>query len=292
MRNEISSAKWLKRNGVFVALALAYVIVVVVLLNPRASGLFREYSIVIVGTLIAIAFSVYVRDTVQERALNRLKLKEYKELKLGETHPVFYRRITKFVTIKNHRGNADIDYHMEAKNTSEDIIQQLVHEVHHDGSLESVYAYTDEEEATTEHEKFIMKKVDNGEILPSLANLLKIKFDLREKTIPSGRNFSYGYTLTYSEIFKDMFKQDFTGQRIMHPTAILVMSLESPRGIQFVEKHVEVVDKHEVRDYREERRCEQSFPPKIAHAGKRILWEVPEPKIACTYKLHFKVAKK
>lgn len=226
---------------------------------------------------------------IMSRARVQIRLKEYELLKLDETHPVFYRRISKFVTIKNAKGDADIDYHMESKNSGEETITQLIHEVHHDGRLESFRAYIEGREATTEYHKFIMKEIVNGESLPSLGHILKIKFDLTKEAISPGRNFSYGYILTYSEIFQ---KEDFTGQRIMHPTAMLVMSLEAPRGIQFVEKEVEVVDKHEVKDRREEERCNKMFPLRIIHGGKRISWEVPRPKIACTYKLHFKVAKK
>ena len=252
----------------------------------------QHFSIIALGGLIIISLTSILYSYVKSEIIEDYEISEYKRMKLQETHPVFYRRISKYVSIKNDKGDADIDYHMESRNSGEDSIQQLVHEIHHDGRLQNYNAYSDGRKVTPEYRRFILKELVNGEVLPSLARVLKIKFDFREDVISPKDNFSYGYVLTYSEIFKSMFEEDYTGQRIMHPTALLVMSLEAPRGNKFIEKRVEVVDKHEVADSREGKKCNELYPPKIIHGGKRMNWEVPEPKIACTYKLYFKVARK
>jgi hypothetical protein len=286
-----ASKRWLSRNLIFIVLALAYASLLLAFVSPPALLILKEYSTLIVGTLVLIAVVVYLRGTLAERTRTELRLREYQELKLGETHPVLYKQIAKFVTIENEKGNATVDYRMESKNTCEDQITQLVHEVQHDGKIELFNPYIEGKPATTTCDRYIKKKVKNGEILPSLANILKITFDLKKEAITPGRSFSYGYTVKYSAVFRDMFERDFTAQRIMHPTYMLIMHLTAPEGLKFMEKSIEVVDKHEVRVVKEERRCNDHFPPVISRDGKILLWEIPEPQIACTYNLFFRVSK-
>lgn len=287
------------RNKFFVpfVFAIIYAIILLTIATPEIFSLMKEYSVIIAGALSLVAIGIALSGILSKKAEVNMKLNEYEKLKSGETHPVLYHQILKDVSILDDKGNALVSYKMTCKNTCENnIIPQLIHKIDHDGTIEEYSATINEKKAKTVFEKFIKEKIENGKrVTPKLSHILKIKFDLSEENIKPGERFLYGYTVKYKGVYSNMFKkhEEFCGQNILHPTKSLLMLLHAPKGLRFLreEMDIEVLDKHEVRDTREERRCWEIHPPQLSHNDIEILWELQEPKIACTYKLYFTVSK-
>ena len=289
--------KFVRRNIFLVSLILIviYGLVISIILIPQLFSLLKEYSVLVSGVLALLALVIALDSMYKNRAERIVKLNEYERIRSEETHPFFYRSIIKEVKILDENGNATVSYENTCKNTSGKPIPQLKHEIKHDGTLEACSATVNQKEAKATFEKFIVKKIVDGEIEPRLSHILKIKFDLSDERIESEALFSYGYSLRYKSVFSNMFKKrmEFTAHHIMHPTRLLVLRVYLPRGLRFLreELDIEVLDKHEVRDFREETRCKEMYNLRVSREGKEVLWELPEPKIACTYRVHFRVSK-
>lgn len=210
----------------------------------------------------------------------------------GETHALLYKRICKDVRILNKQGNATVKYTMSCRKNPKVILKQLVHEIFHDGKIRLEGVTLEDKPFKAEVEKFIIRKIEDGEEreIPQ-PHRLKLKMFL-PKGVPK-RDFKYSYTVRYEAVYRDMDKKDkeFSSHRIFLPTFWLKMQLSVPKdsNMSFLHEglYVKVEDKHELEDFAEEQRIRDKYPPLIAENEQLIAWELPNPKLAYTYKLYF-----
>ena len=279
----------------FVSVAVVYLAIILIIVNPLAFSFLKEYVLLIAGILVLLAIMVGSQDIFMQKAKRRMELTEYERIISDETHPVLNTRIVKDVKILTKDGDAHVVYKITCKNTSGGIIPQLLHEIKHDGTLEQYSATVNDKEAKATFDKFLITKI-NGAAKLNLSHILKIKYDLKDEKINPEDTFSYGYTLEYKGLFADMLKplEEFTAHHIMHPTKLLMIKITAPKGFRFLATDgmsIEVTDKNEVRVDREELRCKKMYWPQLFNDDSEIFWELLEPKIACTYALHFTMSK-
>jgi len=253
-----------------------------------------EYLLYLLTIITVVGVILLARSHFYTKVRAELDLEEYKKILAKTTHPLFYSRIMKRVTIKDVDGNAEIDYRMECKNTSSETLCKIKHEIEHDGKLASLSAYVNGEDFAKGLvlENFHTLKVleDGTEVEIKKPFTLKLVFDLTSKKIRPREDFWYGYNFTCDRLFPKIKEkgEESTSVFINHPTSLLVFSVELPNTMQFVPEgvHIEVLSKHEVEDHDEENRCNIKYPYRLLNHKRRILWEVENPKIASYYVLY------
>jgi hypothetical protein len=253
-----------------------------------------EYLVYLLLIITVAGAILLVRSYFYTKVRADIDLEEYKKILAKTTHPLFYARIMKRVTIKDTDGNAEIDYRMECKNTSSEPLCKIKHEIEHDGKLASLSAYVNGEDFTKDLtlENFHTLKVleDGTEVEIKKPFTLKLMFDLTSRKIRPAEDFGYGYTFTCDKLFPKIKEKgkESTAVFINHPTSLLVVSVELPDTMQFVPEgvYVEVLSKHEVEDHDEENRCSIKYPYRLLNHKRRILWELENPKIASYYVLY------
>lgn len=253
-----------------------------------------EYLLYFLAIITMVGTILLVRSYVYTKIRANIDLEEYRKILAKTTHPLFYGRIMKRVTIKDRDGNAEIDYRMECKNTSSETLCKIKHEIEHDGKLASLSAYVNGEDFTKDlkRENFHTLKVleDGTEVEIKKPFTLKLVFDFTSKKIGPREDFGYGYTFACNSLFPKIEKKDeeSTSVFINHPTSLLIISVELPDTMQFIPDgvHIEVLSKHEVEDHDEEERCNVKYPYRLLNRKRRILWEIENPKIASYYTLY------
>ena len=144
---------------------------------------------------------------------------------------------------------------------------------------------------------FLPLKFDrSGEEMERLGNTLKLVINLEKNKIRHEQLFSYEYVLRFKEVFKKMYERrsEWSGYRVLVPTEHLTFIIVAPNGSKFVEDDIEVrVDGlYEIEDFMEEKRCREKCPPFPLAEGDLLMWEIENPKIACTYNLFFSLFKR
>lgn len=278
-----------------IILVIIYGSVILTILVPQIFALVRQNAVTLTGVLAIMASIFVINGLYQQRVKNAIKLVDYDRIITGETHPVLYKRISKDVQILDDDGNATISVMMTCKNTSEQSIFQLIHEAKHDGELNAVSATVNgRESALVTYDRFVLTKIPEDMGKSSLENILKIKFNLAEEKIEPRHTFSYGYSLKYGAVFSNMFKEEgeFSSHHIMHPTELLLIRIQAPPNASFEKSrlNIEIADKHDVRDIREEEKCRKLYYPYFTNNHREILWQVLAPKIASTYRIRFKAS--
>lgn len=211
-------------------------------------------------------------------------------------YPITVHRAIKDIKILDEDGNATVRWQRECRNRCEKEIPKLVHETEYDGFLEALEVKVNDRKADFEVERFITKKKVDGEETDRLAHKVKLRINLRKEKIRAGQFFRYDYTLSYREVFKDMYKgtrAEWTGYHVLVPTDSLTIVMTTPSGSKFVpgDLEVRVEGLYEIEDFREEQRCKEQYPPILLQEEDLVMWEIKKPKIACTYILYFSVVK-
>jgi hypothetical protein len=258
----------------------------------------KEILLVALGATAMATTLLLLNSYYKLRLETNFKLSELERHKLRVTHPLYYYLIKKNISILNKKGKAKVDYHMECKNTSPKRLPQIKHEINFDGKLEDFSAYVNGKPFNTKVERrlFFRKEIkDEREFSVKQPYNLKLWFDVKSERIARNEDFEYDYTFICDELYPDMDKKgkEFTGVHITNPTELLVICIELPEDMKFVEEgiFIRVMERHDVRDCFEEERCQKFYPWSVSRDKRRLSWEVPNPKIACTYKLYFQVKK-
>lgn len=287
-----------KEVFVFRASILALSIITAIVTFTVASQLYvfsKELLLAILGILASASGILLLLSYYKATLETNFKLGELDRYKSRQTHPLYYYRIVKDISILNADGKGRVDYHMECKNTSPKKLPQIKHEINYDGELENFVAYVNKKAFDQKVKKRLFYRhelKDDKKVSAKQPYNLKIWFDVKSERIAPKEDFEYDYSFTCDKLYPDMDKKDieFTGVHINNPTDILVIRLELPKNLQFVKEDMSIwiVDKHDIRDCFEEEKCLKFHPWFVSRDQRRISWEIVKPKIACTYKLYFR----
>jgi hypothetical protein len=284
--------------------ALSGLFILVILVLSIFAGLYAlyiysfEYLLLLLSIITAVGGVLLARSYYRDKVRVDIDLEEYKKILKRTTHPLFYSRITKRVTIKDDGVSAEIDYRMECKNTSSSPLKKIKHEIEHDGRLESLSACVNRDDFTEglklENYRTLRVLEDGTEVDIQKPFTLELVFDLTAKNIEPRADFGYGYTFACEKLFPEIKEKDkeSTSVFINHPTSRLIVSVEVPEKMRFVPEgvYVKIFSKHEVEDDNEENRCNVKYPYRLLNRKRRILWEVVNPKIASYYVLYIQAS--
>jgi len=254
----------------------------------------REALLVLLVIIASASAILLVQSYYRSTYETHLSLSELYRYKSRQTHPLYYYIIRKDIHIIDATGKAQVDYRMECKNTCPKNLPQIKHEINFDGKIEEFHAHVNGKvfnekvkrdlyfrQQIMEHEKVDVKQPYN----------LKVLFNVKSERIAPDQDFDYDYSLLCTKLYPNMDKKDeeYTAIHINHPTDLLVIRIEVPQNLRFIKDgiSIQVLDKHDIRDCLEEEKCLKIYPWFVSRDRRRISWEIPNPKIACSYKLYF-----
>jgi len=254
----------------------------------------KEILLTILGILAFSSLVLLLQSNLASRLETSFNSDELDRYKSRQTHPLYYYRIFKGITVLDASGRARVDHHMECKNTCAKTLPQIKHEINYDGELGDFLTHVNGKAFDKKVRKrvfFRQELEDDKRVNVKQPYNLKLWFDIKSEKIGPSEDFEYDYSFTCDGLYPDTDKKDveFTGVHITNPTDLLIIRIELPKDLQFVKEGISiwVVERHDIRDCFEEERCLKLHPWSLSRDKRRITWEIAKPKIACTYKLYF-----
>jgi len=229
---------------------------------------------------------------------SKKKLPETEEIKSPPPteYPVILLRAIKDVKILDEEGNALISWRRTCRNNCEKELPKIVNEGRHDGTFKSCKVRVNGKRADYFVERYKVLKENGEEEEMRLSNRLKLTINLEKEKIGPDQLFEYSYTVEYEGVFEKAYQRDaeWTSYEVLVPTNHLTIVIMAPESSKFDPKGSEVRVKglYEIEDFREEQRCRDKYPPIVLQDGDLLMWEIRNPKIACTYSLHFGLIKR
>jgi len=244
------------------------------------------YLIASIGILTFFSglFALY-RVSVRRKSISRVMI--------GEHYPVICEKVMKNIKILNENGDAFVNYWFMCRNTSQKALKKFAFNYSYDGRLTKIDILVNRSKAKSTVEQLFTRKRLGERLtpIPSLPNLARVLLDLRDENIRHGDSFIYEIRLKIKDCYKQVFEKEFTSFSIVAPTKRFELSLNAPKGFKIEKKALGVIvqNRYAVTDHEEEQRIALENSPRVLSKGKRIVWDISNPKLASRYTLQFRI---
>lgn len=201
-----------------------------------------------------------------------------------------YEHVTKSVKILNDKGDAKISAFYKCVNGSSPLMS-MKQTIFYSGRIDSkaITAIVNGKKVSPELETYRILREKGGKL-----EYTQTKTEIYvhvNPAIASGEPFTYQMTYNARAVYPSLFHKEYTSHGVFHPTARLTFKIECPLGQFFLPGSIDLdaINSFNKRMIRERERLHQHLLPIVRGENREIVWEIDKPRLACHYKILFRV---